>query len=174
MAVASRNNFKELLETLIRAQGLNVNKATSAEAVAVGEHGFGNWTPLIIACYARNPEIVKILIERKSKSIKWTFKDLKGRTALHWAAWRCAASTKLLTKVRGLDWNQVDHDGRPPLYHALWDGNDEAVRAIISMPKINFQVRTEKGETLAGACLRSKNGNPVECLEILISIPEMQ
>ena len=47
-----------------------------------------------------------------------------------------------------IDWNAGDFDGITPLYWALVLGDKDSVKKILDIPGINYQVRTNDGETL--------------------------
>ena len=54
-----------------------------------------------------------------------------------------------------IDWNVGDSNGRTPLYIALTLGHKDAVKRILDIPGINYQVKTCSGVTLAHAAVSS-------------------
>ena len=171
LSIAASKNYFDVLDVLLCDPGLNVNLETSAEAIASDWIEYGNFTPLIIACIEKNPGIVKTLLEQKNIDI--SYKDKFGRSALHFAASNCASSIKLLAEVPGLDWNGKNHNGETPLYMGLTYGMDGVVETIISLPNIDFSVKTNGGETLATGCVTSEKGENLKCLELLTTVDKI-
>ena len=142
LTIAAQKNFPELLDELVLIAGINVNLATQAIYEWHGSH-----TPLMTACWNENHEIVEKLL--KQKNIDISYKDKYGDSALHISAEKCSISIKHLAKVPGLDWNDTNNRGHTPLYLGLLFGKDDVVKTIISVPNIDYRVKTNEGETLS-------------------------
>ena len=56
------------------------------------------------------------------------------------------------------------------MYLALYFGNPDCVRIIVSQPGVDFSVKTNRGETLTEAAVTIPLGNPVECVKILTDV----
>ena len=69
-----------------------------------------------------------------------------------------------------IDWNWGDSDGMTPLHLALWKGNKDAVKEILDIPGINYEVRTHDGDTLAHAAVKSGDHEIVALLCDVMSL----
>ena len=63
---------------------------------------------------------------------------------------------RVLARTGKVDWNIRDIWGRTPLYCALTKGHSDIVDILVKIPGIDFNVKTEDGETLAQVAV--KNG----------------
>ena len=52
-------------------------------------------------------------------------------------------------------------------------GMEGVVETIISLPNIDFSVKTNGGETLATGCVTSEKGENLKCLELLTTVDKI-
>ena len=153
---------------LLGVPEINVNLATYSIPTFTSFPDHGKVPPVMLACNQLHPKIVMKFL--KHEDIDLSVKDLNGETILHYAASCCATSTKALTKIPDLNWNEGDNFGKTPLWWGLNYGQDEVVKILISLSNINYDVRTKEGETLATRCVTSDHENHLKCLELLTDV----
>uniref|UniRef100_A0A915L381 Uncharacterized protein n=1 Tax=Romanomermis culicivorax TaxID=13658 RepID=A0A915L381_ROMCU len=95
--------ISDTIENLI-AEGVDVNCSS------------GDLLPLHCACHVGDILCVKILLRNGAKA---NLRDGYNRTALHYAAEKCASCVGLLLNYDA-DVNKQDGDGRSPLHYAAW------------------------------------------------------
>ena len=71
---------------------------------------------------------------------------------------------RLLAETGKVDWNKRNKSGHTPLYLALHRGHSDVVDFIVQQPQVDFNVKTEDGETLAQAAVK---WGGVKCVETL-------
>jgi uncharacterized protein len=117
---AIRDNDRQRVEALL-SDGANLNSSIDKE----------DRTPLLIAGFYGNPEIIELLISRGSV-ISHT--DIYGRNALHYAA-RAGSCPNIRALVRG--GMAVNGSGKideyTPLMEAAWAAKVESIRCLIEL-----------------------------------------
>ena len=71
---------------------------------------------------------------------------------------------RILANTGKVDWNKADSWGRTPLYWALEGGHSDKLDIILQQPNIDYNVKTEFGQTLGHTAV-SRGG--VKCVETL-------
>ena len=155
----AHKNHTKLLDILLSHPDIEVNKTTDAK----DSGGFGQWTPLMFACVAGNPAIVSRLVQVEGLDIN--YQDHYGHTASHRACH--TECVRLLALTGRVDWNIRDNYGYTPLYNALEEGRSDIVDIITQQPNIDYNVKTEGGDTLAQVAVRRGD---VKCVETLAGL----
>ena len=138
----------------------------------------GRWSGLTIAAYYNFPglELIEILLAHPDIKVNNTTRyESRQLTPLVIACQRGnSAIVSRLVQVPGLDINHQNVGigpgdlcgGATPLYWALMAKCSDIVNILVKQPKINYNLKTEVGETLAQAAVRAGN---VRCVETLIA-----
>ena len=154
---AADKNHTELLDVLLSHTDIEVNKTP------------GRRTALMFACNSGNSTIVSRLVQVEGLNINYN-KDEEGDTAAHLASMRGHTEClRLLVETGRVDWNIRDIYGYAPLYWALEEGCSDMVDIITQQPNIDYNVKTEDGETLAQVAVRRGN---VKCVETLAALEQ--
>eukprot|EP01064_Diplonema_japonicum_P013808 TRINITY_DN2135_c3_g1_i1.p1 TRINITY_DN2135_c3_g1~~TRINITY_DN2135_c3_g1_i1.p1 ORF type:complete len:483 (+),score=75.02 TRINITY_DN2135_c3_g1_i1:51-1451(+) len=91
--------------------------------------------------------------------------DVRGFTALMWAAWYGHSKVIAALINRGSDLSIQDEDGQTALFHASWNGHSEAVSLLLRAGADPNQADSE-GETPLSAAGRS---GTYDCVRLLIT-----
>ena len=74
---------------------------------------------------------------------------------------------RILAETGRVDWSKADKWGQTPLYLALYSGQSDMVKIIVQQPNIDFNVKTNRGVTLAQAAVWVGD---VKCVETLAAL----
>lgn len=106
----------------------------------------GGWTPLLLASYYDQPEVVEAILNRAGVSVNDTDHDLFRRSALHWLAARGQTVLILkLVKQHGATVDLRDAENNTPLHRACKANQPMAV-VVLLMLGADSCARTEEGE----------------------------
>ncbi|WP_395462621.1 ankyrin repeat domain-containing protein [Wolbachia endosymbiont of Cantharis cryptica] len=122
---AALYNYKEAVDALLKAKGINVNTVDEYET-----------TPLHYAAFNGQKEIVASLLE--AKEINVNAKDEYGQTPLHSAARSVHEdAVDILLKAQGIDINAASKCGWTPLHCAVSNCRTKAVETLLKAEEIN-------------------------------------
>ena len=125
-------------------------------------------TGLMFACYFGHPAIVSRLVQVPGLDIN--YQDEDGKTAAHWAIELNECNTeivRILAETGRVDWNKKDKWGSTPLFWALLYGHSDTVDIIVQQSNIDYNVKTECGNTLAYAAVWTRYDIRYKCVETL-------
>jgi len=99
----------------------------------------GGWTPLNIACFHGDIEIVKLLLNDKRVEINKALED--GWTPFYYACKynRIDIVKLLLDDKRIADINKANKNGVTPFYIACQEGNSEVVKLLLNDERISLK-----------------------------------
>ena len=113
-------------------------------------------TPLMVACSGGFYEIVSLLLQHTNLLVNKTNSD--GMSALHFAVEKGHISSVCALKLnKNVNWNLKDKLGRVPIRDAIFYGNIELVKTILSVPGLDL---TPKGTSLVSLASRWRTGKP--------------
>eukprot|EP01127_Copromyxa_protea_P001593 TRINITY_DN11550_c0_g1_i1.p1 TRINITY_DN11550_c0_g1~~TRINITY_DN11550_c0_g1_i1.p1 ORF type:complete len:389 (-),score=101.27 TRINITY_DN11550_c0_g1_i1:192-1337(-) len=118
-------------------------------------------TPLHYASLNGNLELVKFLLEKKSKMLL----DFNGETPLHLACLNGHALVVSALLKAGAEVNVLSSSGDSPLHLATINGHPEAIRELLSHPGINRNQKTKKGETAYDIALKGKSQQVIDAFD---------
>ena len=113
----------------------------------------------MFACELGHSATVSRLVEVPGLDIN--YQDEDGLTTAHWAS---IEGQIIMAETDRVDWNKRNKWGQTPLFLALEEGHSDIVDIIVKQPNIDYNVKTEDGETLAQVAVR---GGDVKCVETL-------
>ena len=115
--------------------------------------------------FIEEKQTVKLIDQLKNHEI------MEGRAyRVAQATVNCNSEDEIIELLPLMALNAGDSDGWTPLYWALLSGCKDAVKRILDIPGINYQVKTHDGETLAHAAVKSLNDGIVALLSDVPSI----
>ena len=135
LSLASTNGHAEVVEILLREQGIEVN--------ASDDEGY---TPLLKAIQNARDEVVNVLVKHKDVDIN--HKYYNGSTALHEAcgAGYCSV-VDILLNIPDIDVNATDAEGITPLLQAIQSNHEEVVKKLIANDAVDVNLADKKGNT---------------------------
>ncbi|MCB9228075.1 MAG: ankyrin repeat domain-containing protein [Deltaproteobacteria bacterium] len=90
----------------------------------------GGWTPLLLAAFRGDKEILEHLLAARANI---NLSDDHGKTPLHWALLRGHTElADILIQTTEINLNQADEDGRTPLHIAAQWGYTELIQKLIT------------------------------------------
>ncbi|EQC40211.1 serine/threonine protein kinase [Saprolegnia diclina VS20] len=117
-------------------------------------------SPLHLACFIQNHEIVKVLLN-KGANVNALF---DGETPLHTACKLGAVDiVRLLTEKTGLKINAADKHGLTPLHYAVATGNKEVIHALLTS-RANVDAADLNGLTPLAAVIYALRADLVQLL----------
>ena len=106
----------------------------------------GGWTPLLLASYYDQPEVVEVILSRAGVGVNDVDNDIFRRSALHWLAARGQTVLILkLVKQHGATVDLRDAENNTPLHRACKANQPMAVMMLL-MLGADSCARTEEGE----------------------------
>jgi|EP00624_Nannochloropsis_granulata_P000905 hypothetical protein len=109
----------------------------------------GGWTPLLLASYYDQPEVVEVILSHAGVGVNDVDNDIFRRSALHWLAARGQAVLIFkLVKQRGATVDLRDAENNTPLHRACKANHPMAVMMLL-MLGADPEARTEDEEVPA-------------------------
>ena len=165
LIIAAWNDYSDLVDLLLAQPDIKINNTTRHFPRL-------QWTALMFACEAGNPDIVSRLVEVPGLDIN--YQDEDGKTAAHCVSANVNTGglfmsdedhtdcVRILAETGRVDWNKRDKRGCTPLYSAMCSRRSDIVDIMLEQPNIDYNVKTEGGNTLAQLVVHIRNVRWVE------------
>ncbi|TFK24848.1 ankyrin [Coprinopsis marcescibilis] len=178
LTLASRYGYRDVVRCLLGVEGVELNAVNAFGMTAlmysvlsyrkdifklliglggidVNAHDARGWTTLMYACHSGDQSVVGSVLEVKADV---NAVDVSGRTALfYWAVWGKSVIVKRLLRVKGVDVNRADKNGKTPLIVALERKHEDASSALLPARDLDINV-SEPGSGQTALILASSWG----------------
>ena len=162
LTIAAKENFPVLLDVLLFHPDIKINDTTK------DLYYLCQSTALMFASAYDNSTIMSRLVQELELDFNYQETGPCGLTAAHLACEQGGSTqcVRILAESGKVDWNPRDKFGQTPLFLALQysEMSSDIVNIIVKQPSIDFNVKTDDGETLAQAAISSGG---VTCVKTL-------